>query len=254
MKNNDNGGAKATTASANDWHVSGRAPERVAIVACGPTSLDWHAANFLYDPAVDYDEIWVVNKGIRTLRCDVAFVMDDLVGEARRSRRYQADIDALQVPIITSTVDDSVRGLFPNANLTAYPINYVLAWCALKIWKARKCEPTEAQLGATMSGLANYIHNSIPYLLAYAGFIGVKTVLLFGADYTFPGSPAREDDQANCEYWVGLMRGLGVDVSVPDTTTLLATRYRKPMYGFGARPPQLMIPREHILQRLRERT
>lgn len=245
-------GTAATTASAGQAgqhrHVTGRTPRSVAIVACGPTSSQWHAGNFTYEPQFGaIDEVWTLNKGLRTTRCHVGFVMDDLVGEAARSASYAADLGALEVPIITSIVDDAVRRIFPDNRLYAYPLGPVWTHIGTRMLRARGLPDAEihgnpeAVLRAGKS-LGEYIHNSIPYILAYALFIGVKQIALFGADYTFPGQAAREDDRANCEYWVGALRMAGVDVQVPPQTTLLNKSSGRTLYGYGARIPVLPYP------------
>lgn len=235
-------GSTATTASD---HVTGNNPESVVIVALGPTSADWHAENCPYDRAMPQaDEVWTLNKGIRHIRCDVAFVMDDMVGEGRKSEQYRRDLDACSAPIITSIVDDDVRAMYPNAVIHRYPLAHVLWSVGFAVERARgKAIERITDQDCVRNGVAmRYFQNSVPYMLAYAWFIGVKRLRLYGADYTFPNQPAREDDRANCEYWVGIVRALGMEVSLPDTTTLLDTRYQKGLYGFGARQPLVKPP------------
>lgn len=238
------------SASGSD-HVTGRIPTIVDIVACGPTFSDWVASNFGYDSVIGRaDEVWTLNKGLRTYKADLVFVMDDLVGEGRLSEEYRRDINALTVPVITSIIDADVQAMYPNVRLYRYPIAHVLWAIGFAIERARGArEITMEQAVVNGRTAGRYIQNSIPYMLAYAWWIGVKRVRLFGADYTFPGSPAREDDRANAEYWVGLVRGLGMEVSVPDTTTLLDTRARKGLYGYGARQPLAKLPSQEDMER-----
>ena len=216
----------------------GEPPETVAIVGCGPTMKDWHMGHFGYACAFPpVDQVWGLNKGLRTQKADLGFVMDDLVGECRRSPEYYEDLKALKLPIITSTVDTEVRKLLPNANLTEYPLREVLLCVGHKVLAARNQradDPVALEIGKEAG---YYLHNSIPYMLAYALYCGVKGVQVFGCDYTYPGTDAREDDRANAEYWVGLLRGFGVEVKVPTTTTLLNSRKQPYLYGYGARPP-----------------
>ena len=232
-----------------NWqHVTGKSPKNVCIVACGPTTQEWLSGNMPYDRAYGRpDEVWLVNKGARTLRGDLVFVMDELVGEGLKSQQYAEDLRALKVPIITSIVDSQTRQMYPDNDLHTYPIGEVYAFHGTRIlrnmgyaleWiQANKHEVAHAAV--TYCG---YLHNSIPYMLAYAAFIGVKKVGLFGADETFPGQMAREDDRANCEYWVGMLRGQGIQVVVPPTTTLLNTRSNLPLYGYGTRQPVVDMP------------
>lgn len=225
-----------------NWvHPTGRTPKLVNIIACGPTHSAYHAAHWQYNPPVPrVDETWSLNKGLRTVRADLGFVMDDMVGEARTSERFREDLDALGIPLITSIVDEEVRRLYPSASLIPYPLDDVLDYVGLlhllAATPSERITPSLTKAAGDVVGY--YLHNSIPYILAYAAFIGVRRVHLFGADYTFPGNPVREDDRANTEYWVGLLRGFGIEVWVPGETTLLNTRDGLRLYGFGARAPK----------------
>lgn len=235
-------------------HPTGRRPETVNIVALGPSSHEYHAAHLTYDPQVPpADETWTLNKGARTIRADLVFVMDDLVGETRKSAQYADDLKALQVPIMTSIVDSDVEALGLR-NVKAYPLQQVLLYYALRILQNRGHQTISAELAHTVQREAvAYLHNSLPYMLAYAGFLGVRDVRLFGADYTHPDNPKdiREDDRACCEYWVGMVRALGVGVSVTYGTTLLNKRQHKGylhFYGFGARQPVVSPPDQAELE------
>ena len=75
-------------------------------------------------------------------------------------------------------------------------------------------------------------------MLAYALYLeSVHTIHLWGCDYTFPGTDIREDDRANCEYWVGALQASGLRVIVSKRTTLLNRNKQPWCYGFGARQP-----------------
>lgn len=228
-------------------------PRTVAIVACGATQADWHNVNYTYERKVPrVDVVWSLNKALRTVKCDLGFVMDDLVGECRRSPEYAADLAELQVPIITSTVDPQVKALLPKVDLWPYPVAAVIHFAGCLILKHRgssyaeiKARPDRVHFYAQHA--ANYLHNSVPYMLAYALFLGMQGVQLWGADYTFPGQEAREDDRANCEYWVGMLRMAGVELYVSPRTTLLNQRQQPYLYGFGARPPVIEPPDNETL-------
>lgn len=256
-----------------------KVPETIAIIACGPTNADWHKGHFAYEkifPGVD--EVWSLNKGLRTTKCDLGFVMDDMVTEARRCPEYAADLRKLSIPIVTSTVDQQVKDLFPDNRLIEYPLDDVWKACGARVLANKKLttpgdlrayfyqnglhqqmqdpirrdelgrragfrEPTDQEiLPACLmhagKSVARYIHNSVPYMLAFAFYIGVKGVQVFGADYTFDGQQVREKARANCEYWVGMLRAWGVDVRVPETSTLLNASDEPWLYGFNGRPPE----------------
>ncbi len=86
--------------------------------------------------------------------------------------------------------------------------------------------------------VASYFKNSIPMVLAYAGFIGVGTIALFGADYDFPGAAVHEADKPNAEYWAGMLHGcFGTNIRVSQRTTFMSTNKGREAYGYGARQP-----------------
>ena len=227
----------------SDWqHPTGKVPKRICILGLGPTSQHWHQGHAAYNPSIPrVDEIWTVNKGFRTARADVVFIMDDLVEEARRSRRYGAEIAQLEIPVITSTVDDQVKRRWPKA--LKYPLSEVLTFWGSMLLKARGApneNPHRLGKDPFLVGVSEcgYFNNSIPYMLAYAGYIGVKQVTLWGVDYNYPGTTAREDDKANAEYWVAALEfGLGIDIDICAQSTLLNTRNRGVYYGFNGRQP-----------------
>lgn len=221
-------------------HPTGRKPERICILGLGPTAQDWHAAHVQYTPPLaPVDEVWTLNKGIRTVKADLAFIMDDLIEEARRSERYGEEIAECHLPVITSTVDPMVKGRFPNA--LEYPLVDVASFWGARIMAARTGKTEYSGEEALKHGLDEclYFNNSIPYMLAYAGFIGVKNIALFGVDYTFPGSVAREDDRANAEYWIAMLQGsLGISFQYPSRTTILNKDKGRQLYGFNGRLPR----------------
>ena len=239
-------------------HPTGKKPKTVAIVSLGPTQNVYHANNFQYTPHREKPcEVWTVNKGFRSVVCDLVFIMDDLIGEMNKSSRYHDDIESFSGPVITSIVDVEVLSSY-RKTFYEFPFNDVLDYVGYVAGAERaartgtkKITPADIYNNGIVVG--NYLHNSIPFMLAYALFIGVETVYLFGADYTFPGTNAREDDRANCEYWVGLLRARGVDVVVPHETTLLNQSRQPWVYGYGARPPKRRMLDELGMKRLIER-
>lgn len=231
-------------------HPTGNTPKSICVLGLGPTSQDWHTAHVAYNPPVpQVDEVWTVNKGFRTVRSSMAFIMDDLVDEARKSERYGREIAQISqtVPVLTSTTDSAVKERWPH--VLAYPLIQVFEFWGSHVYdkrlsNAKGDEDRTARIQQTFNPLqwgldeAAYFNNSIPYMLAYAGMIGVETIFLFGCDYTFPGSQAREDDKANAEYWIAALQfGLGVAFRYPARTTICSRDKGRQFYGFNGRQP-----------------
>lgn len=191
-------------------------PKRVAFVGLGPSIEAWVAVQLRKGEAspevrgiYDFDEIWTLNRGARLLAHDLSFVMDDLRGEARHDPDYGQALMRAEKPIITSRAYDE----FPAS--MAYPLEAV----------------------AQLVGAENlYFRNSVPYVLAYALFIGVKEIVLFGVDYDYPGQRVTEEGRANTEYWVGFCRARGMRVGVPSASTLLAANAGAWWYGYAEQP------------------
>lgn len=196
-------------------HPTGKVPASVTLIALGPSAHDYTSTRIAHEPETDADETWIVNTGIRIWPHDVAWVMDDLRWYSDRYPRYGRDLMTATRPIITNNAYPE----FPTS--FSYPLDAII----------KAFGPENA-----------YWHNSVPYILAYASFIGVKRMMIWGADYTYPGSQAREDGRANCEYWIGFCRARGMTVEVPSTTTLLGTGRQPWFYGYLRQPIVRMGP------------
>lgn len=255
-------------------HPTGGRPKSINLIALGPTSSDFHAAMCAYDPIIPpADETWTVNKGFRATRADLVFIMDDLIGERRKSERYYNDIQGLNIPVMTSIIDADVKEQYSLANLHRFPIENVIDFYGFRFCINRdhigpergaalasdagfgpfvvtegvdlselKDDKTYSQEEVRKAGkqVASYLKNSVPIMLAYAGFLGVRRINLFGADYDFPGQAIHEADKANAEYWCGLLFGLlGIEIRVSTRTTLMSTNQGRSIYGYGPRQPVL---------------
>lgn len=211
------------------------------IIALGPSQREYHGmlhAN--YNPPLPApDETWAVNKGLRSVVSDLAFVLDDLEGERRHSQRYADEIInyAAQRPVITSELTNHERMSWPGL-IFNYPLTEVIDHVGGRLAPLQGLDDTPQNNRAAGMQAGLYLHNSVPMILAYALLIGVKEIRLFGADYTIRGSDHMEENRPNCEYWIGMLRGFGLRVRLSGSTTLLNTDLNKRIYGY-ARPPIL---------------
>jgi len=226
-----------------DWqHPTGNTPDVVDIVALGPSQREYHAhQHAAYNPPMSMpNETWAINKGLRTVKSDMAFVLDDLEGERRQSDRYASDLLAYaqDKPIITSELMDCERPTW-SGQIHNYPLTEIIDHIGAGLVARQGIpHPTNQQIRDAGLNAGYYLHNSVPMILAYALFIGVKEIRLYGADYTIRASDAMEENRPNCEYWVGFLRAWGIRVLVPSSTTLLNTDLNKRIYGY-ARDPML---------------
>lgn len=209
----------ADTSSLLWWHPTRALPNSVMIVALGPTKSDLLDMTCCHEPpalAMECDEVWGINAGVNAfggrVAYDLLWIMDHLDGEAKRLPRYMDLVarwlERTHAPLITSHA-----GYWGHDRPGVY--EYPLSWVLDRV------------------GVENaYFHNSLPYILAYAWCIGVQRIVLWGADYTHERSKRREEDRANAEYWVGFLRARGVEVYLPDSTTLCNMNRGPWFYGY----------------------
>jgi hypothetical protein len=211
-----------------EWrHPTGRTPRSVLVVALGPTKQGLLELTTRHEPppdVMDVDEVWGMNGGVNHMAGRVAYdllwIMDHLDGEEAKEPRYgeliRRWIDRHGAPVITSQA--GTWGL--NSRVHEYPLRQVM--------------DTFGRDDAA------YFHNSVPYVLAYALWIGVERLVLWGADYSHEALKHREDDRANAEYWVGYCRARGMKIQVPADTTLLNTDRGFWFYGYRDQPLHLL--------------
>lgn len=239
MKTNSQGIPVSTDLSALDqvsempprpygtWkHPTGSAPKTVMVVGLGPTKQDLLEITTAHEPnedIMDVDEVWGINGGANHIAgrvaYDVLWVMDWIEGEARNEPRYARHLEDWtrrhQAPIITSQATGRFAML---ESIHEYPL--------LEVVRAFGAENA-------------YFHNSIPYIIAYALFIGAKRMILFGSDYHHEAIKRREDDRPCAEYWIGYARAKGMQIIVPSSTTLLNTNRGLWFYGYRDQPAHL---------------
>ena len=86
----------------------------IHIICSGATTKDYLAANMGYERLIPKaDQVWSLNKSLRTFRADMGFVLDDWVGEYAKSRSYMTEIVRLtnEMQIITTSKDCEVEQL-----------------------------------------------------------------------------------------------------------------------------------------------
>lgn len=93
-----------------------------------------------------------------------------------------------------------------------------------------------------------YFNNSISWMIAHAIVQGYKTIGLFGIDMAMDGVHNESEyghQRPSVEYFVGIARGLGIEVIMPQQSELLKCAY---LYGYENK----MHLRQKLLVRLEE--
>lgn len=209
---------------AQPWvHPTGKSPETVMLCGLGPSKYELTEAMLQHDFSPPWDELWTINKGIDFLpRADVAMILDDVYDYATRHPAYGEAMRRFHGTIIGQTCLPH-DGSIPFAD---YPLREVLAF-----WQAQGGSPQ------------NWLHTiSVGLIMAYAGFIGVRRLMLAGIDCSWPNRPdLSESGNAVVCYWIGRLEQLGCRVEINSDSTLNNTRNMgrydwRPIYGLLRQP------------------
>lgn len=184
---------------------------QVTIVALGPTAEHYlRLAEGLGGRRAFSDELWGVNAMGDVLRCDRVFHMDDVRVQELRAEagndkigRMLAWMKTATTPIYTSVAHQD----YPS--MIAYPLAEVIE-----------------KMGAC------YFNSTPAYAIAYAIYLGVTRINLFGLDYTWPDVNSAEAGKACCEYWLGRAQERGIDVVISDKSTLMDSHRPRTLYGY----------------------
>jgi hypothetical protein len=162
---------------------------KVAIVAQGQS---WRGAR-----DADVDAVWAINlMGLR-IRHDLLFHMDDCrVQEARAARNdnVRSLVEMLEIHprFLTSTVYPE----YPGAE--AYPLEDVVN-----------------DLKTT------YFNSTVAYAVGYAIHCQVDEIHLYGVDFSYPNVHKVERGRGCVEHLLGIARARGIEIVLPDDTTLM---------------------------------
>lgn len=181
--------------------VQQAAPAHVVILGLGPSVAHYlDLTKRLGGRKVLADEVWAINSLGDIVQCDRIFHMDDLlIQEARAARAPGSNIANMVAwlrnhpgPIYTSRLREGYPGL------VEYPLEAVLN-----------------------GGGLPYFNNTAAYAIAFAIHIGVKKISLYGIDFTLPNVHSAEKGRACCEFWLGIAACKGIEINVPEQTSLL---------------------------------
>ena len=205
-----------------DWeHPTGNLPKAVILLALGPSRsyyYDWLVKhNNTWD---DYDEVWGINTAIKLKPdLDMLWVMDDMDLYTRHFPAYYKALSETKVPIITNN-------------------------CAYKEFPTARNYPDHHILSHLNGGFAYFNDSSLPWIFAYAMWLKIEKMALFGVDYSNPKRPDRQLEAGRCcaEFWAGAMWREGIELVLPQDTTFMdrCLYPQKRPYGY-LKPPSLVI-------------
>lgn len=176
-------------------------PAHVSILALGP-SLEQYVQVTRYAGGrhAYCDETWAVNALGDVLACDRIFHMDDVrIQQIRVDAKPDSNIAAMLAwlkmhpgPVYTSRAHPDYPGL------VEYPLEEVIN-----------------AFGYT------YFNSTVAYAVAYAIYIGVKKISLFGLDFTYAHSHHAERGRACVEFWLGMAVARGMKLSIGSRSSLM---------------------------------
>ncbi len=202
-------------------HPTQKQPKIVTLVCLGPTHQNYVQGIFqkdLSDALLGADEIWTLNRGGPVFRHDLLWVMDNIQGEADQWPAYGATLWKHDKPIITS---DNAEG-WPD-HVYLYP------WDEIQTWLTETVKPAHD----------GWFHNSVPYILVYAAFIGVTELRVYGGDFASHNNGTVESGHPNVAYWVGCLERTGLIVRPYANSQFLNASQRDYIYGYRYDPRKI---------------
>ena len=178
-------------------------PESVAIVALGSS-----AGSYLKAAAVGgglhgvADEIWAIITMGDIIKHDLLFHMDDC---------------RVQEKHLTYDDEGNPVGYVARMMLWLREHPFFLTSKVYPEYPGAKEYPFDKVVKAFG---VNYFNNTVAYAIAYALLIGVKKLMLFGCDFTYPDMHDAEKGRGCAEFWLGIAAARGVEIIVPPDTTL----------------------------------
>ncbi len=169
-------------------------PKHVAVVALGP-SCKAVIAESMSTPGMKnpFDEVWTLNRGLRGFMHDKLFLMDDLRWLEKHDKTYARWVRKHNKPTMVSTVYHD----YPNA--VAYPLHEVMEYIKDDI----------------------FTQNTVSYMIAYAMYIEVERLSVYGADFVYPNGNFAEKGGMAVAYLLGMCQEKGIKFRLPAETTML---------------------------------
>jgi hypothetical protein len=196
-------------------------PKVVALVCMGPSIMDYFGATLTQEMTLNFaDEIWALNMAANTIEHDVVFWMDDL----NQQNNFRSGlIDLLRKratkynkPVVTCKRYPELVPLSYD-----YPIDEI------------------AEFSVPIFGKP-YLNNGVAMAVAYAIWLGVKCLKIYGADFTYPNRSFAEGGRACLEAWITIASIRGMEVQLAPNTSLMDNVSDHGVYGFAEQPAMMI--------------
>ena len=192
-------------------------PRSVALVAMGPSITDFIQDTLTQELKPGWvDEVWTINMASNGIWHDVVFWMDDLAAQNEQWPGLMTLLNQRGKPVITSTRRPDIVPLSYD-----YPIQDVV------------------KLGWSAFGRP-YLNNGVAMAVAYALWKGVKTLRIYGADFTYPNRSYAEEGRGCIESWIMLCSFQGMEVKICSSSSLFDACGHHGIYGYREQPEFVM--------------
>lgn len=189
-------------------------PETVALIGMGPSITDVFPETLTQEFMPDWaDEIWAINMVSNIFRSDVVFWMDDLHQQETFKPGLLSSLRRRNVPVITSKA-------YPEIVPESYdfPLDEV------------------ATISMPVFGKP-YMNNGVAQAIGYAIWKGVKSMKIYGADFSYPNRDYAESGRACVEAWITLACAKNLmEIKLCPNTSLFDAVEDKGIYGYAEEP------------------
>ena len=176
-------------------------PNRLAIVALGPSSHDYIVdTESAGGRHVLFDQVWVVNTYAGILDHDILLHMDDLRAQEARAAAGNRKIGALLAALRTHGKPIITSRAYPD-----YPASVAF--------------PLEQAVNAL--DCINAFDSTVDYGMALALMLKAREITLYGCDFNWRGASEVEPGRSSLSYWVGRAQERGVIVKIARHSTLM---------------------------------
>ena len=198
----------------------------VAIVGMGNSWFDYCLAK---SHGADFDEVWAINAVASVCYHDRVFMMDpasrflDTEDAGGQTNGLRDMLQHHEGPIYTCELDERCSGL------VEYPLQEVI--------RSTNC---------------HYLNNTIAYAVAFAYWNEVKTIKMFGIDFSYKENlHFAEAGRACVEFWLSKCMSNNIQVEVAKSSPLLDANVtpNEKLYGYHRLDdPYVVLPTEDGLE------
>lgn len=180
-------------------------PKSIAIVAMGASRIDYGTrAGYMGGYKAAADEVWAINRMGGVVFNDILWRMDDLRHITSEMTPEYERVLKEHPCVVTSTVYPE----FPNS--IAYPLEEVLQDIEIPYFKTTPA-----------------------YALAYAVYLRIPEIHIYGCDYTYPNQNMAEEGRGNFEMLMGIAYARKLALCLGPNTSLFDTCVPMPQRFYG---------------------